>query len=98
MFRVHRSRRRPRHIFLFAGPVGVTLWADGAVSFQAFGHFLQVVVGDWWGPWRRPPPNVTAAELARWTRHADWCARADDVGRCTCGLDDAWRDPVPVGA
>lgn len=47
----------PQAALILVGPAGVTLWRDGAVSLQWRGHFLQIVLGDWWGPWREPPPR-----------------------------------------
>jgi hypothetical protein len=40
--------RSTRRVFIMAGPVGVTLWRRGALSLQIRGHFLQIVIGDWW--------------------------------------------------
>jgi hypothetical protein len=36
------------HRVVVVGPFGITLWRRGAVSLQAWGRFLQVVIGDWW--------------------------------------------------
>jgi hypothetical protein len=31
-------------------------------------------------------------ELAAWTQHHPYCARAETTAlRCTCGLDEAWQ-------
>lgn len=45
---VSRRQHPPASLFVKLGPFGVTLWRDGAVSFQAFGRFVQIVFGDWW--------------------------------------------------
>lgn len=43
-------RRDGRSVLLYDQKtgLGVTLWRRGAVSLQYRGHFLQIVVGDWW--------------------------------------------------
>ena len=43
-------RRKPESIFIYElkTGLGITLWRRGAVSLQVRGHFLQVVLGDWW--------------------------------------------------
>jgi hypothetical protein len=42
--------RNHRRIFVMAGPFGVTFWRQGALSLQWRGHFLQILIGDWWMP------------------------------------------------
>jgi hypothetical protein len=46
--RFNRKHGMPAHRLIIAGPFGITIWRKGAVSLQAYGHFLQVVIGDWW--------------------------------------------------
>lgn len=43
---------RVAHRLIMIGPFGVTFWRRGALSFQACGRFIQVVIGDWWGPFK----------------------------------------------
>jgi hypothetical protein len=45
---VHRRRRAPQNVLLMVGPLGLTLWRDGALSLQVCGRFVQLVFGDWW--------------------------------------------------
>lgn len=47
-FIVRRRSRKPAIISVYLPPFGVTIWRDGAISLQAFGHFVQIVFGDWW--------------------------------------------------
>jgi hypothetical protein len=47
------------HLMVMGRFGGVTFWRGGAVSVNLFGHFFQVVLGDWW----QPRPDARRARM-----------------------------------
>ena len=48
-FYTHKNTKPPiRRIVMMGHWLDLTWWYDGAISFQFRGHFLQIILGDWW--------------------------------------------------